>query len=146
MYYGAIWMTSQYLMHCVLRKTLCTSSSVSEIGEPQCGDPENCEINSFKTDNIDWYIINIYIIITVTWSELPEHVKLTGTDHQIASSLNYIDPSLSTWRLSCIVYREKHCVLRHKFQRGVNHSVVIRSIGSHSVKSTISRLITLVGI
>ena len=53
-------MTSQYLMHCVLRKTLCTSSSVSEIGEPQCCDPENCEINSFKTDNIDWYIINIY--------------------------------------------------------------------------------------
>ena len=27
-----------------------------------------------------------------------------------------------------------------------NHSVVIRSIGSHSLKSTVSRLITLVGI
>ena len=27
-----------------------------------------------------------------------------------------------------------------------NHSVVIRSIGSHSVKSTVSRVITLMGI
>ena len=31
----------------------------------------------------------------------------------------------------CIVYKEKLCVLQ--FQRGVNHSVVIWSIGSHSV-------------
>ena len=36
----------------VLRKTLCTTSSVSERGEPQCGDPEHriklCEIYSMK--------------------------------------------------------------------------------------------------
>ena len=52
-------------MHCVLRKTLCTTSSVSERGdfdsENECGDPEHritlCEINSIKTDNIDEYII-----------------------------------------------------------------------------------------
>ena len=31
--YGAIWMTSQYLMNCVLRKTLCTISSVSARGD-----------------------------------------------------------------------------------------------------------------
>ena len=64
-------MTSQYLMHCVLRKTLCTTSSVSERGDMdsenhvQCCDPEHritlCEINSIKTDNIDEYIINIII-------------------------------------------------------------------------------------
>ena len=62
-------MTSQYLMQCVLRKTLCTTSSVSERGdmdsEKQCGDPEHritlCEINSIKSDNIDGYIINVYI-------------------------------------------------------------------------------------
>ena len=57
-------MASQYLMPCVLRKTLCTTSSVSERGDM---DSEN-------------------------------------------------------------------------------HSVVIRSIGSHSVKSTVSKVITLVGI
>ena len=51
----------------VLRKTLCTTSSVSERGdmdsENQCGDPEHritlCEIYSIKTENIDGYIINI---------------------------------------------------------------------------------------
>ena len=66
--YGAIWMP-QYLMQCVLRKTVCSTSSVSERGdmdsENQCGDPENritiCEINSIKSDNIWGYIINIYI-------------------------------------------------------------------------------------
>ena len=32
----------------------------------------------------EWYMyISVYIIITVTWSEVPDHVKLTGTDHQI---------------------------------------------------------------
>ena len=31
--YGVIGMTPQYLMHCVLRKTLCTMSSVSERGD-----------------------------------------------------------------------------------------------------------------
>ena len=61
--YGAIWMP-QYLMQCVLRKTVCSTSSVSERGDM---DSEN-------------------------------------------------------------------------------HNVVIRSIGSHSVKSTVSRLITLMGI
>ena len=50
-------------MHCVLRKTLCTTSSVSERGDV---DSENhsvmirsigshCEINSIKTDIIDDY-------------------------------------------------------------------------------------------
>ena len=55
-------MTSQYLMHCVLRKTLCTTSSVSVRGdldsENQCGDPEHritlCKIITIKTDKIDW--------------------------------------------------------------------------------------------
>ena len=72
-------MISQYLMHCVLRKTLCTTctSSVSEKGDngfrkPQCGDPEHritlCEIYSIKTDNIDGYryIINVIIFMTTT--------------------------------------------------------------------------------
>ena len=49
----------------VLRKTLCTTSSVSERGKPQCGDPEHritlCEIYSIKTENIDMYIINLHI-------------------------------------------------------------------------------------
>ena len=31
--YDAIWTTSQYVMHCVLRKTLCTTLSVSERGD-----------------------------------------------------------------------------------------------------------------
>ena len=52
-------------MPCVLIKTLCTTSSVSERGdmdaENQCGDPEHritlCEINCIKSDNIDGYII-----------------------------------------------------------------------------------------
>ena len=69
--YGAIWMASQYLMLCALRKTVCTTSSVSERGdmdsENQCGDPEHritlCEINSIKTNNIDVYIIK--------WNPLP---------------------------------------------------------------------------
>ena len=54
----------------VLRKTLCTTSSVSERGdidsENQCDDPEHritlCEIYSIKTENIDGYIINVGII------------------------------------------------------------------------------------
>ena len=54
-------MTSQYLMHCVLRKILCTTSSVSDRGALQCGDPEHritlCEIKSIKTDDNDGYII-----------------------------------------------------------------------------------------
>ena len=54
-------MTLQYLLHCVLRRTLCIMLSVSERGDPQCGDPEHritfCEINSIKTDNIGGYII-----------------------------------------------------------------------------------------
>ena len=49
----------------VLRKTLCTTSSVSERGKPQCGDPEHritlCEIYSIKTENIDGYIIKRFI-------------------------------------------------------------------------------------
>ena len=28
-------------------------------------------------------VYNNFIIITVTWSEVPDHVKLTGMDHQI---------------------------------------------------------------
>ena len=70
MLYGAIRMTSQYPMHCVLRKTLGTTSSVSESGDmdsekPQCGDPEHriiqCGIISIKTDtcSIDGYMINV---------------------------------------------------------------------------------------
>ena len=56
--FGAIWMTSQCLMHCVLRKTLCTTSSVSERGDmifrkPQCGDSE--------------YIGSHYVKSTVSW-------------------------------------------------------------------------------
>ena len=66
-------MTSQYLMHCVLRKTLCTTSSVSERGdrdsENHSGDPEHritlCEINSIKTDNIDGYIIKPEIFLVL---------------------------------------------------------------------------------
>ena len=54
----------------VLRKTLCTTSSVSERGDmdsekPQCNDPEHqitlCEINT--TENIDGYIIKFKITI-----------------------------------------------------------------------------------
>ena len=54
-------MTSQYLMHCVLRKTMCTTSIVSERGEQQCGDPghHGSRINSIETDYNDGYIINI---------------------------------------------------------------------------------------
>ena len=63
-------MTSQYLMHCVLRKILCTMSSVSESddmdSENQCGDPEHritlCEINSIKTDKFYGYIHVIKIV------------------------------------------------------------------------------------
>ena len=54
---------------CVLRKTLCTTSSVSERGDM---DSENhsvvirsigshSEFNSIKTDNIDGYIRNIFL-------------------------------------------------------------------------------------
>ena len=43
----------------------------------------------------------IYIIVTVTWSEVPDHVKLTGTDHQIKRDAERrvwsSDPRLSTW-------------------------------------------------
>ena len=50
---------------CIWRKTFCTASSVLERGELQCGDQGQriilCEINSFKTDNIDGYIINLVI-------------------------------------------------------------------------------------
>ena len=57
-------------MHCVLRNTLCTTSSVSERGdvdsENQCRDPEHRitlrEINSIKNDNIDVDIINKDIV------------------------------------------------------------------------------------
>ena len=34
-----------------------------------------------------WYYVCIYIIITVTWSEVTDHVKLTGTDHHIKFDL-----------------------------------------------------------
>ena len=44
----------------------------------------------------------IYIIITVTWSEVPDHVKLKGTDHQIKRDTERrvwsSDPRLSTRR------------------------------------------------
>ena len=52
---------------------------------------------------------------------------------------------------SCIVYWDKHCVLRHYpvvSERGDMDSettLVILSIGSHSKKLTVSRLITLMG-
>ena len=53
----------------VLRKTLCITSSVSERGEPHCGDPEHwislCKIYSIKIDNIDGYII--MVIIDTRW-------------------------------------------------------------------------------
>ena len=45
-------------------------------------------------------VIYIYISITVTWSEVPDHVKLTGTDHQIKRDAPHLvwssDPRLST--------------------------------------------------
>ena len=48
------------------------------------------------------------------------------------------------------VLRKTLCTTSSVSERGdmdsENHSVVIRSIGSHSVKSTVSRVITLVGI
>ena len=56
-------------MHCVLRKTLCTTLSVSERADVdsanECGDPEHqialCEVNSIKSDNNHGYIINRFI-------------------------------------------------------------------------------------
>ena len=49
---------------------------------------------------------NIYIIITVTWSEVPDHVKLTSTDHQIKRDAERrvwsSDPRLSTRTWSAI--------------------------------------------
>lgn len=58
-------------MHFVLRKPLCTTSSVSEEGdmdsENQYGDPDHpitqCEITSNKTYNIDRYIKRAYILL-----------------------------------------------------------------------------------
>ena len=66
-------MTSQYLMHCVLRKTLCTTSSVSERGdmdsENQCGDPKHritlCEINRYQ-----WVYNNQWVYNKRTFSML----------------------------------------------------------------------------
>ena len=53
-----IWMTSQYLIHCVLRKTLCITSSVSERGDM---DSENHSVairsigsQSLKSTVQDW--------------------------------------------------------------------------------------------
>ena len=68
---GFILKQIKYLVHILfdatiphalcIEKTLCNTSSVSERGEPQCGDPRHRitfnEINSINTDNIDWYII-----------------------------------------------------------------------------------------
>ena len=49
-----------------------------------------------------------------------------------------------------IVLRKTLCKTSSVLERGdmdsENHSVVIRSIGSHSVKSTVSRLRILIGI
>ena len=50
------------------------------------------------------FLKSIYIIITVTWSEVPDHLKLTGTDHQIKRDAECrvwsSDPRLSTRRHS----------------------------------------------
>ena len=44
----------------------------------------------------------IHIVITVAWSEVPDHVKLTGSDHQIKREAERrvwsSDPHLSTRR------------------------------------------------
>ena len=57
-------------MHFVLRKALCTTSSVSEEGdmdsENQYGDPDHpitqCVITSNKTYNIDGYMIKVHTL------------------------------------------------------------------------------------
>ena len=82
-------------MHCVLRKTLCTTSSVSERGDM---DSENhsvviwsigshCEIDSIKTDNIDGYIINvIFMKITLFCKLIHESFFLQRKTHESISS------------------------------------------------------------
>ena len=70
-------------------KTLCLTSSV--------------DIDSENDKRITLMSIYIYIIIiTVAWSEVPDHVKLTGTDHQIKRDAERrvwsSDPLLSTRR------------------------------------------------
>ena len=58
-----------------------------------------CRISVAEFHNLQW---SIYIIITVTWSEVPVYIKLTGTDHQIKRDAERrvwsSDPRLSTRR------------------------------------------------
>ena len=88
---GFVYIELIYFRHCChgkssprKKKTMCTVYFVISFREgwygfrkPQCGDPEHritlCEIYSIKTDNIDGYIIKVFIdlICFLRWAMWP---------------------------------------------------------------------------
>ena len=106
-------MTSQYLMHCVLRKTLCNTSLVSERGDM---DSENhsvvirrigshCEINSIKTGNIDGYIINLHICTFVKYHKCKDNKHINLSLEKFIVKLLIVSLQVKIEHLVCM-YRE----------------------------------------
>ena len=74
--YDAIWMTSQYIMHCILRKKLCTTLTVSERGGTTVwwsGASDHTLWNVQNQDWENWWLYNkqsIGVVLQVKFQKL----------------------------------------------------------------------------
>ena len=99
-------MNDVIILHALcIEKTLCTTSSVSERGDMECGDPEPlitlCEINSIKSDNIDGYIVKNYFWIlnkTANWFDRYTNSIFITKDFTVSNQVNHFKENI--WALN----------------------------------------------